>query len=159
MLTQLLQRWRYIQRMCDWSECPCLVVCDRTIRIVQPLHACTCRHSVLQCILVYPAVEEVSMQTIPCGVAHSVHPIFIVRKGLRVKEEFHEDRIHCHRMGLRANTLIIIPNRGIGHLNQSQPRACYNRRCFTHVALMVGTIEGFPIPAGGEEHLRSQFLT
>lgn len=92
---------------------------DRTPGVTQPSLPCACFKGSLQGCLVHPPIYEIAMHAISGSVARCVYPIPVVRKRLRVKYEFHENREYGYRMRLGADTFVIVPSLRVCHLQNS----------------------------------------
>jgi len=95
----------------------------------------------LELIAVGPTHYEVTVVTITSGIAVCKSEFGISDIGC-FEEELVENREESNRMRFRAYTCIIITS-------------CRVR----HVTLVIGSVEVFAIPAGGEEYLSSDSVT
>lgn len=117
MLSQFVLGLRYLQDLLERCQSSFLGSCDRTAGIIETLRRCTCCYSLLESILISPAVDKIPMESVPRRVAHCVHPIFKIGKRLRVEEELQENGIYRHGVRFRADALIILSGGRIRHLD------------------------------------------
>jgi len=89
-----------------------------------------------------PAHDKIAMVTISSGVAIREGKVGdVISEGASLEVELIEEGEDGNRVGLRANSAIIVANGRVGN-----------------VALVVGSVEVFPVPTRREVHLRPELL-
>ena len=89
---------------------------DRASRSKSALWTCASKGRLLECILILPAINEVTMQPIACRVTHSIDPFVKIGEGRGIVVEFVEDRIDGNRVRLRTDSAVVSADSWEGHL-------------------------------------------
>ena len=89
---------------------------DRAGSSISTLGTLASVHGLSQCILITPAIEEVSMEPITGRVTHCVNQVLIISERRGVVVEFVEDWINGYWVRLRANSTVVVSKCWEGHL-------------------------------------------
>lgn len=89
---------------------------DRTSRSISALRPSASKSCLFECVLIFPAINKVTVQPIACRVSHGIDPFVKVgeRRGIIVK--FVEYRIYGDWVRLGTDSAIVSADSGEGHL-------------------------------------------